>query len=147
MQPIKFVVYGEPVPKLRPRVVYRANIGRPIAISNPKTVSYEDAIRHAASLNRPPIPLTEMVILTISVFRSIPKSMPKKKRELAIREKLRPTSKPDLDNYVKVKDALNGIIWRDDSQVVRIIADKYYSETPRIEFEVSTISGEEAAPL
>lgn len=42
---------------------------------------------------------------------------------------------------------VTGIIWRDDSQVVRIFADKYYSETPRIEFEVSTISGEEAAPL
>lgn len=138
-QTINFTVYGEPVPKLRPRVVYRANIGRPIAISNPKTVSYEDAIRHAASLNRPPIPLTDMVVLTIRVYRSIPKSISKKKRELAIKGLLRPISRPDLDNYVKVKDALNGIIWRDDSQVVRIVADKYYSETPRIEFEVSPI--------
>lgn len=139
MQTIKFIVYGEPVPKLRPRVVFRANIGRPIAISNPKTVSYEDAIRHAASLHRPPVPLAGMVVLTISVYRSIPKSMPGKKRDLAIKGLLRPISRPDLDNYVKVKDALNGILWKDDSQVVRIVADKYYSETPRIEFEVSTI--------
>lgn len=139
MEPIKFTVYGEPVPKLRPRVVFRANIGRAIAISNPKTVSYEDAIRHAASLNRPPIPMTDMLALTINVYRSIPKSMSKKKRELAIKELLRPISRPDLDNYVKVKDALNGIIWKDDSQVVRIIANKYYSEMPRIEFEIFPI--------
>lgn len=133
---IKFTVYGEPVPKLRPRVVYRANIGRPIAISNPKTVSYEDAIRHEASLHRPPVPLADMIALTIKVYRSIPKSMPKGKRALALSGQLRPTSRPDLDNYVKVKDALNGIVWRDDSQVVRIVAEKYYSETPRIEFTV-----------
>jgi Holliday junction resolvase RusA-like endonuclease len=37
------------------------------------------------------------------------------------------TVKPDLDNCIKLFfDACNGILWRDDSQIVRILADKIY---------------------
>ena len=41
------------------------------------------------------------------------------------------TKKPDLDNLVKfVKDCLNGIAWRDDSQVVKLSAVKKYNRDP-----------------
>lgn len=44
------------------------------------------------------------------------------------------TSKPDLDNIVKlVEDGLTGVVWRDDSQVHSLTASKRYSDTPRIE--------------
>ena len=37
--------------------------------------------------------------------------------------------KPDLDNMLKfVKDCLNGIVWKDDSQVFSVVADKYYAD-------------------
>jgi Holliday junction resolvase RusA-like endonuclease len=53
---------------------------------------------------------------------------------------LRPTSRPDTDNYIKsVQDALNGIVWKDDSQVVALIADKWYSDKPRIEIDVREV--------
>jgi Holliday junction resolvase RusA-like endonuclease len=36
-----------------------------------------------------------------------------------------PDSKPDLDNCIKlVCDALNGVVWKDDAQVVRLEASK-----------------------
>lgn len=42
------------------------------------------------------------------------------------------TGRPDLDNLVKfVCDALNGIFYRDDAQIYRINAVKYYSATPQ----------------
>ena len=44
--------------------------------------------------------------------------------------------RPDTDNLVKlVLDALNGVFWRDDSQV-QIMAIKLYSEHPRTQVEI-----------
>ena len=55
------------------------------------------------------------------------------------------TNKPDLDNLVKlVLDSLQGCgFYRDDSQVVSIVADKYYcelSEEPRTEINISFLN-------
>jgi len=42
-----------------------------------------------------------------------------------------PTIKPDLDHYIRsVGDALTGVIWDDDSQIVEIRARKVYSPNP-----------------
>lgn len=49
--------------------------------------------------------------------------------------------KPDVDNLVKaLKDALTGLVWRDDSQVYSVHATKFVAsgdEMPRVEIEVS----------
>jgi Holliday junction resolvase RusA-like endonuclease len=46
----------------------------------------------------------------------------------------RPTKKPDIDNIEKIIfDALNGIAYNDDSQIVSCWADKFYSTVPRVE--------------
>ena len=46
---------------------------------------------------------------------------------------LRPTKKPDCDNIAKViLDALNGIAYHDDSQVVELVVHKHYAETTRV---------------
>ena len=40
-------------------------------------------------------------------------------------------TKPDLDKLLRaVGDALSGIVWRDDSQVVSVSASKLYTEGP-----------------
>jgi Holliday junction resolvase RusA-like endonuclease len=42
-------------------------------------------------------------------------------------------STPDLDNMIKaVKDSLKGIVWKDDSQVCNLMAQKKYAEVPGI---------------
>jgi Holliday junction resolvase RusA-like endonuclease len=39
------------------------------------------------------------------------------------------TKRPDLDNLVKsVKDALTGVIWKDDAQIIRLTAEKRYGQ-------------------
>jgi Holliday junction resolvase RusA-like endonuclease len=46
-----------------------------------------------------------------------------------------------VDNYLKgVKDALKGVIWKDDSQVVEVFARKRYSARPRIEVKIKELS-------
>jgi hypothetical protein len=46
---------------------------------------------------------------------------------------LLPTSRPDVDNYIKAGlDSLNGIVVRDDSQIVEITARKRFSIVPKL---------------
>lgn len=79
----------------------------------------------------------------IFVYHKVPKSYSKKRIE-AIREGLEyPTKKPDLDNIVKViLDSLNGIAYKDDSQVVKLIVLKKWTEgIERIEFGLESFKG------
>ena len=43
----------------------------------------------------------------------------------------------DVDNYLKTLDVLNGILWHDDDQIIRVNARKEFSDEPRIELEVT----------
>jgi Holliday junction resolvase RusA-like endonuclease len=55
-------------------------------------------------------------------------------------EKIYCDSKPDLDNIVKpVLDKLTGIIWKDDSQIVKLILEKFYSTKSDIDIEVRVL--------
>jgi Holliday junction resolvase RusA-like endonuclease len=79
--------------------------------------------------------------MVLTVYRSIPKSLSKKKAALAEAGHIVPITKPDVDNYLKgVKDALKGVIWKDDSQVVEVFARKRYSARPRIEVKIKELS-------
>lgn len=52
--------------------------------------------------------------------------------------RIRPIIKPDTDNIIKaVLDALNGLAYEDDSEVVSVTAKKYYSAEPRVEVALS----------
>ncbi|WP_406565702.1 RusA family crossover junction endodeoxyribonuclease [Limosilactobacillus reuteri] len=71
-------------------------------------------------------------------------SISKKERELRIAGAHRPIVKPDTDNYIKsTLDGLNGLLWEDDNQIVKIVAEKYYSDRPRIEIEVERLEQNE----
>ena len=78
--------------------------------------------------------------VSIVFYMSIPKSKPKKWRERAARNEEKCTVHKDLDNLAKsVLDALTGILWKDDSQIVKLVIEKVYGEIPRIEMEVHEI--------
>lgn len=49
-------------------------------------------------------------------------------------------SRPDVDNFCKlVFDSLNGIFWKDDSQICRLFSEKLYSESPRTYILIQTL--------
>ena len=44
------------------------------------------------------------------------------------RAKEYPTGRPDADNFLKMLDALNGLAWADDSQIVMATVRKWYAD-------------------
>lgn len=54
---------------------------------------------------------------------------------------LRPTTKPDVSNVIKgVEDALNGVWYKDDSQIVAYgKVGKWYSDMPRVEITMEVL--------
>ena len=51
-----------------------------------------------------------------------------------------PTVAPDLDHYIRASfDALSGIAYKDDSQVVEVIASKLYGDTPGVGVTVTPL--------
>ena len=132
---IELIVYGNPVAQGRPRFSRQGGF---VKTYDPiKSKAYKALIRLELQplLSAPDFKLIDQACcLNLKIFRAMPKSFSKKKREEALLGYIRPTTKPDTDNYVKgVLDALNGTVLKDDSVVCEIFARKFYSERPRIE--------------
>jgi Holliday junction resolvase RusA-like endonuclease len=136
---IRLVIPGEAVPQLRPRFARLENSVR--AYDPSKCKNYKAYIRYFADEVKPKKLIEGAVLVTIKIYRLTPQSWGKTKKALAMAGALRPITKPDVDNLAKgIKDALKGIIWRDDSQVVDLHVQKWYSDEPRAEVEIDEIS-------
>jgi Holliday junction resolvase RusA-like endonuclease len=58
------------------------------------------------------------------------------------RARLRPTVKPDLDKLARaLLDALTGIAYDDDAQVVKLYLDKVYGEDTRTTVQIDVLGG------
>lgn len=139
---IAFTIYGEPVAQGRPRAG-KSFDGTLVMFDPAKSRDYKRYVAMIASQHKPPALLTTAVTLTVKVYRPIPsKYMTKPKLAQIERGTLRPTSKPDLSNYIKgVEDAIESIILKNDSQVVDYSGSgKWYSDNPRIEIEIRELA-------
>ena len=133
---VMYTVYGEPVGKGRPRFARRGNF---VSTYSPqKTKTYEDEIRMMAKAAMGSSePLETPVTVAIYIRVGIPTSFSKQKRKDALEGILKPTKKPDADNILKCfLDAMNGIVYLDDKQVVNIHLTKLYAEIPAVEVMV-----------
>ncbi len=78
----------------------------------------------------------------ISVYMPIPKGFSKVKRNSSLSGDLRPIVKPDCDNIAKnINDALNGIAYPDDKQIVSLMVNKFYSDDERVTVAIQDIGG------
>lgn len=69
-------------------------------------------------------------LLSVVYYMPEPSSFPALARELAASGELVHASRPDLSNYVKqLEDALNGVLWEDDGQIVRLEVSKAYASS------------------
>ena len=129
---VMFNVDCIPVGKQRPRF---RRTGKFVQTYTPKkTVDFEALIRKAAEKAMGGMePLETPVALYCYVRLPVPKSYPKKRLEACLSGFEAPTKKPDIDNSIKVvQDALNGVICKDDAQIVSLHATKKYDMNPEI---------------
>lgn len=129
-----FYIDGEPTSKGRPRFTRN---GRPYTPS--KTKEATDIIANHIKENNvwKKIEVGNPVGVYIRFFCKRPQHLKKG-------DKVLKTTKPDLDNYVKlILDACNkSEIWHDDSQVVEILAQKWYCadyQEPQIQIQVNRL--------
>ena len=134
---------GDPVGKGRPRF---ARIGRSAvrAFTPAKTKAYETKIGLLAMSKRTGTILQGPVSVDVVAIFKRPKRLMRKKDLDGL---LWHQGKPDLDNVIKsVLDGLNGVIYEDDKQVVRIAATSYYSEKGAQPRTIITVTEEPETP-
>jgi len=87
-------------------------------------------------------PITGPVKVTLDFYFKPPKSY-NKKRLQAIKDKEELlTNKMDLDNLIKgVLDGLNGVTFKDDSQIIEITSSKNYGESDYTDVAIEIIEG------
>src|SRR6516165_11232701 len=138
--PITGIVTGAPVAKGRPRMTRRGFVYTPAA-----TRKYEAHGRLAAQIamdGRPPIDVPVRIELLVEL--PVPALWSRRKTADAITGHIRPTSRPDVDNFLKAfLDAISTIVVADDAQVVEVYAKKKFSVAPKM---IATIFPLDATP-
>lgn len=135
---IKFTVPGQPVPQGRPRFTTKPFMR---TYDPPQSAKYKRKVKKFADKIAPDEPLKGELLVEVLIFKETLKSFSKVKKKAAEAKTLRPITKPDADNYAKgILDAVKGVLWEDDGQVVDLVTRKFYSEIPRAEITVKEIS-------
>ena len=139
---IAFSIPGEPQGKVNMRPIRQ---GSHLSLCNTRhNENYMSLVRDAFyKTGATKIPDNHRVYLEIIAYFQIPKSISKKKREKMLIDAIRPTKKPDCDNISKVIcDALNGIAFHDDSMIVGLEVEKFYSENPCVDVTIRSCENE-----
>lgn len=131
---IKLTIPGQPCAKGRPR------LGKFGTYTPAKTVNYETLVKELYIMQNHRQQLNGALRMWVVAYFQIPQSKSKKVKEAMLKGDIRPTSKPDWDNIGKIiSDALNGLAYHDDSQIVRATVEKWYSDNPRVEIKLQEI--------
>jgi Holliday junction resolvase RusA-like endonuclease len=138
-----FVVYGIPVPQARAgRQHYLDAVGDPHskAFDPSKSKDWKNTVGWQVRSEYHGKPHLGPVVMDCYFYLPRPKRLPKKYQFH--------TRKPDLDNLLKaVKDALKGIIYKDDSQVFDGRTRKLYGYPPRVVIALQLLSDDGQIPF
>lgn len=117
-----------PVGKGRPRFTKSGHTYTP-----QKTKDYEELVKYEFIRQCGNNPTDKPVRLEINAYFKIPKGTSKANAKKMFEGEILPTKKPDADNIIKaVADALNGVAYFDDKQIVICRCDKIYEKTDGI---------------
>jgi Holliday junction resolvase RusA-like endonuclease len=139
LQSVQVIVPGQPQGKGRPRLGKRGQHAR--LFTPPKTVAYEGLVAHAAhQALAGALRFEGAVRVTLRLWCEIPASWTGRKRQRALDGEVRPVTKPDVDNVVKaIFDGFNGVLWRDDVQVIELAVRKSYAASPCVVVDVEAL--------
>ena len=134
---VEFTVPGQPVGKGRPRI---GKVGAHARMFTPeKTVNYEGLVAHAAHQAMAGRGLiTGPVDMQVEIVMQIPASWSAKKQRDAAAGLVLPATKPDCSNVIKaVEDGMNGVVYKDDAQIVGGWFRKRYGAAPGVQVSVT----------
>ena len=132
---VKLVIPGKPLGKQRPRVLKNG-----ITYTPDKTVNYETLVKQLYITEHFQKQLPGAIKATITAYMYIPKSESKKRKKKMLINEILPCKMPDWDNIGKIiTDALNGLAYDDDKQIVDARVIKLYGDQPRVEVELEEI--------
>jgi len=133
---LTYMVEGNPIGKGRPKFARRGNF---VSTYTPtKTRDYETVIKEAAQKAMGSNAVLETpVTVAIYITVPIPASYSKKRTEACLKDIERPIKKPDIDNIAKCfLDAMNEIVYKDDTQVLTLHVTKVYGTVGMVEVMV-----------
>lgn len=135
LAPVSIIIPGDPVGKGRPRF-FRGRAVTPAATRNYEqrisAAGKEAAAKHGMFADGQPLGMQVVARMPI------PASWSERKRKQAVEQIIRPTGKPDCDNILKAAaDGLNGVLYRDDAQLVDARITKIYHEEPALIITIS----------
>ena len=140
---MRFIVEGKVQGKARARTFFNHNTGKMQSITPEQTKSYEELIRWSYKASGGKYLGKNSIELSIKAYYSIPQAFSRVKREQALQGEIRPMTRPDIDNITKVVlDALNGVAYYDDKQVVSVSCEKWYGEMGCLVVEIKEIDNE-----
>jgi Holliday junction resolvase RusA-like endonuclease len=139
MMQIHFQVEGDPKGKGRPRFSRAGKFTR--VYTDKQTLDYEALIKSfAAEAMGSTDPLETPVSVFLYIRHAVPQSYSKKRTEACLSGLEQPCKKPDIDNIAKTYlDAMNGVIFKDDTQVIDLHVKKVYSAVPGVDVMVMEI--------
>lgn len=139
MTDVYFIVPGPVVGKGRPR--FSTVGGYAKAYTPKKTKDYETKVKDCYLEEYQPLRWVdkESLEIVVNAYFEIPKTASRKaKTEMLLHGY--PTKKPDADNILKsIADALNGLAYTDDSQIVSATVNKLWSEEPKAEITIREV--------
>ena len=133
-----FEIEGAPVGKRRPRFTTVNGFAQAIKVD--ADVEYENMVRLMFKLNKPTDYdlFDKPVSVRIEAYFPVPKSFSNKRAGKALAGEIVPTKKPDADNIAKIIcDALNGVAYMDDTQVIELTVVKKYAKEPKVKVSIS----------
>ena len=133
---LTYLVEGNPIGKGRPKFARRGNFVS--AYTPTKTRDYESVIKDSAQKAMGSNELLETpVTVAIYITVPIPQSYSKKRSEACLNGSEKPIKKPDIDNIAKCfLDAMNEIVYKDDTQVLTLHITKVYGTVGMVEVMV-----------
>ena len=106
----------------------------------PKVKNFKNLLRSLAANQYTRSPLIGPLSVSLTFYRPVQSSISKTERERRLSNQSKPVVKPDTDNYIKsTLDALTGVLWHDDSQIVKLVSEKRYGETGKIIISVKPV--------
>lgn len=135
MSRISFTVLGRPAPQGSLKAFVVAGKAR-LTSDNSKTMPWRQQVGQTALYARPTPDIWakrhEPVSIAMTFVFTRPPSIPKKRLQMAV--------KPDIDKLCRsALDAMTGILFVDDGQVVQITAGKLYGAPERVEITIEAL--------